>query len=337
MTSLETTPAEATEPGGEASDALPLVEDRAGEARDEASAPPLRRSRGMLVAIWLLAIALSAAIAGGVWYYLQLQDAQDRLIEQQQRLEEQRDLIEKKETFGAAMDGLVESAAKFDGVLMASAVPWEDYRRLAVQSWVHRWDASELADDTRAVERATAELESRWGAAQTQAATNATGSTYESVIDRLSGGFVESVIDGTDQLCDVDVGDRDVLGCVISDDPYLVHFDASANALPYMTDELRTGIAYHEFAHVLQFTNPVATADALDAFDGDGEVMADCFALTFLDGWTLDHRIWTSDYEYWDVNIGYGKACTGPQQQAVRDWYGRLGVELKPISSGALT
>ncbi|HEY1106849.1 MAG TPA: hypothetical protein VGE78_11945, partial [Agromyces sp.] len=69
--------------------------------------------------ICVLAVALLAAIAGGVWYYLQLQDAEDRIDEQQQQIDEQRDLIEQKETFGAAMDGLVETAAKFDGVLMA--------------------------------------------------------------------------------------------------------------------------------------------------------------------------------------------------------------------------
>jgi hypothetical protein len=60
--------------------------------------------------------------------------------------------------------------------------------------------------------------------------------------------------------------------------------------------------------------------------------MADCFALTYLDGWTLDHRVYVSDYEYWDVSIGYGYTCDESQRQVIRDWYAQLGPQLGEIS-----
>ena len=51
-----------------------------------------------------------------------------------------------------------------------------------------------------------------------------------------------------------------------------------------MNDWLRTGLAYHEYAHVLQFNNPEQTETAVESFGGDWETMADCYALTFLPG-----------------------------------------------------
>lgn len=111
--------------------------------------------------------------------------------------------------------------------------------------------------------------------------------------------------------------------------------DVAREAEPYMTDRIRTGVAYHEFAHVLQFTNPEPTATALEAFGGDAETMADCFALTFLDGWTLDSRVWDSDSSYWDVSIGYGVECDDAQKQVIRDWRASLGVQPRVIGPGA--
>jgi hypothetical protein len=275
----------------------------------------------------LLSVALAAAATVLVLGYLQLTDANDLIKEQDRELEEQRDLIEQKETFGAAMEALLESEAKFDGVLVPTVVPVDEYELLASRGWAHRWKLDALARDIESVETATAELEGVLAAAGVEATTNATGTTYESVIDQLGAGFATSRIDNADQICE-----QDVLGCVTFDEPTVVHFDAADTALPYMTDWLRTGLSYHEFAHVLQFTNPEATEVALESFGGDAETMADCYALTYLDGWTLDHRVWVSSYQYWDVSMGYGYTCDGTQRQAIVDWYDGLGFQSGPIS-----
>lgn len=83
---------------------------------------------------------------------------------------------------------------------------------------------------------------------------------------------------------------------------------------------------------MLQFTNPELTEEAVEAFGGDHETMADCFALTYLAGWTLDHRVYVTRYSWWDVNIGYGYTCNDSQKQVVRDWYTQLGYTSEPIS-----
>lgn len=249
-------------------------------------------------------------------------------MEQDNKIQQQRELIEEKESFGAAMGTLMTTTEKFDAVLTASVVPWETYERLAERAWTFRWDVAELAAATDQVEFETQQLEQAWAVAQLEMQSNASGSVYEAVIDSLGGGFVRSVLDN--ESCD---GGESVLGCVYENDPLVVHFDAAENTQPFMTDEIRTGIAYHEFAHVLQFTNPEASEVAVTSFGGDWEVMADCFALTYLPGWALDHVVWTSSHEYWEVSIGHGVTCSEPQRQAVRDWYGQVGVQPQTIGT----
>ena len=265
-----------------------------------------------------------AAVGYLVFVFL---EATAQLERQDRQLDEQQELIDQKQTFGAAMASLVEVTEEFDGVLAASVVPVDQYRHLIVKAWAHRWDASALDRDIADARAAEDELLEVLAAAEVEASTNVSGTVNESVIDRLGAGFVATAFDDADSLCE-----SDVLGCVHGANPLIVHFDAADNAQPYLTDWLRTGLAYHEFAHVLQFTNPEPTETALEFFDGDAETMADCFALTYLDGWTLDHRIWVSSYEYWDVSMGYGYTCNATQKQAVRDWYGDLGFEPGPIS-----
>lgn len=314
-------------PGFPADPAAPVYAGTPVMAETAPEPPRRRRSRGATVAIWLLSIALLLVLAGGAWLTYQYLEAQELISDQQEELEDQREIIDEKESFGAAMAALMTTTEKFDSALTATIVPWSSYERLAERGWAVRRDADKLAALTEKANAEAAELDAVWTAAQQEASTNASGTTYEAVIDSLGGGFVRSVIDRPD--CGAE--EEGVLGCVYGEDPYLVHFDADGNAQPYMTDEIRTGIAYHEFAHVLQFTNPEATETALEAFDDDWETMADCFALTYLPGWSLDHRVWTSDYEYWDVTVGYGVTCSEPQRQVVRDWYSQLGVELQSV------
>lgn len=290
-------------------------------------AAPAKRSVGKLVTIILLSLALVGALGVLAMYIVQLDEANSRISEQQREIEDQRDLIDKKEIFGAAMTELLDTAKKFDGALMGDVVPFSDYEDVARQSWEHRWNGALLDADTDTVRASTQELTLLREKADAEFSSNSTGSTYEAVIDQLGGGLVASQIDDADVLCQTDV-----LACVVSDNPYVVHFDAESNQKPYLNEWLRTGIAYHEFAHALQFTNPGPTETALTAFDGDHETMADCFALTYLDGWTLDHRIDVSRYSYWDVSIGYGYTCNDTQRQAIKDWYGQLGYTTRPIS-----
>lgn len=282
--------------------------------------PKRKRRIGWIITVVLLSVALIAALAILAISLIRLDEARTRIDEQQE-------LIDKKETFAATMQGLTATVKQFDGVLFGDVVPQGRYDSLATQGWTHRWNPEALDRDTAEVRDATVELSKLLTAANDQAASNGSGTTYESVIDQLGGGFVTSVIDDADTLCE-----SDVLGCVMGDDPYTVHFDAADTGLPYMTDWLRTGLAYHEFAHVLQFTNPEASRTAAEAFGGDNETMADCFALTYLDGWTLDHTVWTSDVEYWEVSIGYGYTCDESQRQVIRDWREGLGFKSQPIS-----
>jgi hypothetical protein len=300
---------------------LPDSPDGAADTRGR-----LRRRRRGMIPIVLLSVALTAAVAALGFHLIKLDDANNRIEQQERQLEDQRNLIEKKETFGAAMKGLIATASEFDGVLMTSLVPLDQYQVIASRAWSHRTNPSALDRDIGAARTASRDLQDVLTGANAQAKTNITGTTYEAVIDRLGGGFVATVIDDADSLCNADV-----LACVSTDDPLTVHFDPTDSSLPYMTDWLRTGVAYHEFAHVLQITNPELTRTALERFGDDDEAMADCFALTYLDGWTLDHRIWLSD-DYWDVNIGYGHTCDEAQRQAVREWYDQLGFQPRPIS-----
>lgn len=275
---------------------------------------------GWIITAILLSLGIVAAAIVAVLLYLRLEEAE-------QVIQDQSDLIDEKETFGEAMGDLLETAAQFEGVKFGTLVPQDRFELLASRAWNQRWEAgaaTELAEEARATK---AELEAMLAGAADQAGTNASGSVYEKVLDKLGRGWVTTSIDDADKLCE-----DDVLGCVTSDDPYTVHIDKRDAAHESMTDFIRQGLSYHEFAHVLQFTNPTETELALESFKGDPEWMADCYALTYLKGWKLDHTVWITDYSYYEVSVGYGKDCNSKQKRAIRDWYEGLGYQPGTVS-----
>lgn len=300
--------------------------------------PPAARRRPRRSTVFLgvaLAVSIVAAVASSLWLSSQLSesrseidDQRDQIEQQQREIEEQRGLIERKEQFGAAMDELSSTIDPLIGLPYATVVPWNEIEAFAGRAWQHRWTAGALSRDVVDVEAFTAVLSNRVAAARGQAATNATGTPWEATLDSLGGGWVSMAFDETNRPCGLDA-----LACVAGGDPFVVHVSGDTRDNPQLTDWMRTGVAYHEYAHVLQFTNPETTASALAAFSGDMETMADCYALTFLNGWSLEHEVPIDDLSYWEVSVGYGYTCDDAQRQVIRDWVDGLGVQKRPVGA----
>jgi hypothetical protein len=291
------------------------------------AAPPPRKRLGWLIAVILLGVALLATVAVLILSLIRLGEAQELIGDQRDTIEDQEQIIDEKEVFSSAMSGLMATAHRFDGLPHSDIVALDEFALLAGRAWDHRWDVDALAQDTLEANAKTEELNALLATAEQEAATNASGTNYETVIDQLGAGHVRTSLEDADALCEADV-----LGCVGWDDPYTVHFDYPDGYHESMTDWIRTGVAYHEFAHVLQATNPVETAEAVEAFGGDYETMADCYAFAYLPGWSLDHTVWVSSIQYWEVTVGYGYTCDESQRQLIRDWNDSLGFVAEPIS-----
>ena len=274
----------------------------------------------------LLSVALLAALGGGFHLYTELERANESIERQNEDLRQQRELIDKKETFGEAMSELMGVVAQYSGVRVGELVDLDHYQTLADSAYLNRWQGDRLDIATDRVRQATTELEEQLAAAAAEAAGNASGTAYEAVLDQLGHGFVTSRLTGRDG-CNVEA-----MACVWGGDPTLVTFVDPEISPAHITDWIITGIAYHEFAHVLQFTHPEPTAVAADAFGGDWETMADCFALTYLDGWSLEHTVWINSFQYWEVEVGYGYTCSEDQRQVIREWYEQLAFQPRPVS-----
>lgn len=298
-------------------------------AAEPANATARRRPRAAIITLSaVLAVVVIAVGVGAVWVVGQLDEARARISDQQQQLDQQRELIEQKQQFGAAMQGVYDTVQPLVGLPYSTLVPWTQYDLLAARAWNHRWKPDGLREDAASARQLAADLTVRVDAAAAQAASNTSGTAWEATIDRLGSGWVTTVIDAGDTACGANA-----IACVLSADPYTVHVAARAQTDPTMTEWIRTGVAYHEYAHVLQLTNPEATDPAVAAFGGDYEAMADCYALTFLDGWTLDHQVPIDASSYWEVSVGYGYTCVESQRQVIRDWVGGLGLVVQPAGA----
>jgi len=279
--------------------------------------------------IWIIALGVLVLAAAGVLVYLLLQllAAQELIDDQQQEITDLNELVDEKQEFGAAMQQLMDTARGFDGAPMAVLVPFASYDQLAQQAWLDRRSPSLVAEHAARAAEYTTTLEELLGRAEAERSSNSSGTVSERVVDSVGQGFATLVYDNADSICE-----EDVLGCVIGSDPYVIHLDKRDMAHPSVDDWGRRYIALHEFAHVLQFTNPEVTAEAAEAFGDDWEFMADCYALNALDSRSLERRVWVSSYQYWDVSYGYGRVCNSGQREVIDDWVEQAGVHYRPVS-----
>ncbi|MFE7845776.1 hypothetical protein ACFUTX_11370 [Microbacterium sp. NPDC057407] len=294
-----------------------------------AAEPPARsrrrRSPLLIVVLALIGAVVIAALAWLVVTVIQLQDVierqTERIEQQEDEISDLNDLVDERDAFSAAMDEYRETVASVQGVPMADIVPADEVQALSETAWEKRRTAGSgtaRAERLRALSADIAELRT---AAEAEAATNASGTLMESVLDQVSRGYARLTFDDVDALCE-----RDVVGCVTSDDPYVVHFDQADMFHPSMDDWARHYVTLHEFAHVLQYTNPVATAAVESSFDDDWEFMADCYALRELNAWSLHRQVWINSYEYWENDLGYGRVCDAAQREVIASWLAEVGV-----------
>ena len=175
-----------------------------GEAVTETSPPPVpqptgvdhpvtrRRSRprALLVAVVLLATCLLASAAGAGWLLFNLLEAREQVEQQRDQIERQNDLLRKKQTFAAAMTELQSIVKPLADLPFNSIVPWDEYQQLARYGWLYRHDAARMDRTIEAARDAIEEMRALTAAAVREAQTNASGTVWESTLDRLGRGYI---------------------------------------------------------------------------------------------------------------------------------------------------
>lgn len=160
-------------------------------------------------------------------------------------------------------------------------------------------------------------LEQRIADAQTRR-VNASGSVTESLVDDAGQGFIDISWDAATACATSRRADegRTTIGCV-SEDPLAVHLAPESQL---GGDTGMRQVVLHELSHLYvradsdaKGSQPSASRLLLDQgyFQGDSEVFADCYALTYLDLWTLTFE---------GRDTGYGYICTAEERQLMRTW-----------------
>ncbi|MFD5213609.1 hypothetical protein [Microbacterium sp. NPDC058345] len=208
-------------------------------------------------------------------------------------------------------------AAQLDGNPAAPLVLKQDvFRRLeerAEDPNLTEFSAETLAQQARQlreqVQQSIAAAETRRG--------NSSGTLTEDIVDKAGAGFIDIRWDAA-SACPVsgEEGWR-TSACVTKEDSLTVHLLPEKE---YSSDWEKRMLVVHELAHVYQradgarFEDRHGRADELvdqGLFEGDFEKMADCYALTYHDQWSLSRG---------NLEIGYGYVCGEAERQAIREW-----------------
>ena len=220
--------------------------------------------------------------------------------------------------FDAERTRYYELVAQLEGNPVASLVTQiVKFERLETSVASPNVTSAYVAELTQQAKTARETLEQRIADAAARQ-TNASGSVSEALVDEAGAGFIDIAWDagtecGTSRRADEG---RVTIGC-ISEDPLAVHI-APENELPGDTGVRVTVL--HELTHLYHradsdaHRNETSTASRLveqGYFQGSSEVMADCYALTYLNQWTL-----TFDGR----EMGYGYVCNEEERSLIRQW-----------------
>lgn len=179
---------------------------------------------------------------------------------------------------------------------------------------MNKYMAEDLAEDAQQFRKT---LQERVIAAEARRA-NASGTLTEAIVDDAGQGYIDINWDAATACSTSERPGRTTTGCV-SENPLGIHI------LP--ESEMRGGdwgkriVVLHELAHLYQRTDldlrpssvPSESRRLMDQglFQGSGEKMADCYALTYLNEWSLSDGT---------TRFGYGYVCNESERQAIREW-----------------
>lgn len=228
--------------------------------------------------------------------------------------------------FDAERAKFYELAAQLDGnpvaPLVTQTVAFERLEKSIADPNITSTYAAEL---TQKAQAARQELEQRIADAATRR-TNASGSVTEGLVDEAGAGFIDIAWDAETACAPSQNADegRFTAGCV-SEDPLAVHL-APEDQLPGDTG-MRV-VVLHELTHLYQRADSDAHPDGVSAatqlveqgyFQGSSEVMADCYALTYLNQRTLTFE---------NRTMGYGYVCGDEERRLIREWAAQIGAPL---------
>lgn len=154
---------------------------------------------------------------------------------------------------------------------------------------------------------------------------NASGSMTEGIVDAAGGGFIDVQWDAASVCTGGAVPGKENIGCVLAADPLTVHLLPENEVGSVWMNRM---LVAHELAHVYQRADDQGAEDysgthndllAQGLFQGSEEVMADCFALTYYNQWSLTNG---------SESQGTGYVCNESERQAIRDWAAGLNVAI---------
>ncbi|MCM3779381.1 variant leucine-rich repeat-containing protein [Microbacterium hydrocarbonoxydans] len=228
--------------------------------------------------------------------------------------------------FEAERARFYELAAQLEGNPVAPLVTrTAEFERLEKSMAAPGITAAYAAQLAQSAETSRKELEQRIADA-TARRTNASGSVTEGIVDEAGAGFIDIAWDAATACApsrNADEG-RFTAGCV-SEDPLAVHL-APEDQLP--GDMGMRVVVLHELTHLYQRadsdTHPDGPSAAVELveqgyFQGSSESMADCYALTYLDQWTLTFEGRT---------MGYGYVCGEEERGLIRQWAAEVSAPL---------
>lgn len=186
---------------------------------------------------------------------------------------------------------------------------------------INRFHAEKLAQEATEMREA---LEQRFVAAEGRRG-NASGTVSEALVDEAGDGFIDIAWDAATACSVAEEEGHTTTGCT-SHDPLGVHILPEDQMFGDWGVRITT---LHELAHLyqnadleqrmLEDKSAAMTLMEQGLFEGSGEKMSDCYALTYTGGWTLENEQGSS---------GYGYVCNESERQAIREWAALVGAPM---------